>query len=141
MIRRLADIDMVLVASPSFTAEWGNPQTIADLGKLPFARYAIAGRPHSIRFLNGESIATRGRVDCDTGYGLHIVALEGMGIAHLMRCVVAEDLREGRLVQLLPNERLPSLPFSAVHAFGNTVPTRVRLLCEFIHAEAKQFAE
>ena len=140
MIRRLGDIDMVLVASPKFTAEWGSPLTIADLGKLPFARYAIAGRPHSIRFLSGESIVTGGRVDCDSGYGLHVAALEGMGVAHLMRCVVAEDLREGRLVQLLPDQLLPRLPFSALHAFGSTVPTRVKLLCDFIHAEAKRFS-
>ena len=140
MIRRLADIEMVLVASPMFIEAWGNPGTIADLGELPFARYAIVGRPHFIRFMSGESIVTRGRLDCDSGYGLHVAALEGLGVAHLMRCVVAEDLREGRLVQLLPDQLLPRLPFSALHAFASTVPTRVRLLCDFIHGEARQFS-
>ncbi|MBA8903924.1 LysR family transcriptional regulator [Phyllobacterium sp. P30BS-XVII] len=141
MIRRLADIDMVLVASPSCIAEWGTPRTILDLGKLPFARYAIAGRPHSILFSNGESIVTHGRIDCDSGHALRVSALEGMGVAHLMRFVVADDLRKGSLIQLLASEPLPSQPFSAIHAFRSTVPTRVRLLCDFIADEAKRFSE
>ena len=65
MIRRLADIEMVLVASPMFIEAWGNPGTIADLGELPFARYAIIRFVHTfIRFMSGESIVTRGRLDC-----------------------------------------------------------------------------
>lgn len=137
IVRRLMDVEMVLVASPSFTSHWGNPQTVAELSKLPFARY-VAGRTQTIHFQNGESIVTSGRVDCDSGYGLQVAALEGIGVAHLMHWVVAEDLRAGRLVQILADVPLPSLPFNAVHAFKENVPARVRLLCDFMRDEARR---
>lgn len=139
MVRRLMDVEMVLVASPSFTSRWGNPQTVAELSKLPFARY-VAGRTQTIHFQNGESIVTSGRVDCDSGYGLQVAALEGMGVAHLMRWVVADDLRAGRLMQILADVPLPSLPFNAVHAFKENVPVRVRLLCDFMRDEARRLS-
>jgi hypothetical protein len=35
---------------------------------------------------------------------------------------------------------LPELPFNAMHAFGRTVPLRVRPLCDFMASEAKAIA-
>ncbi|MEP7453595.1 LysR family transcriptional regulator [Phyllobacterium sp. SB3] len=139
MIRRLANIRMVLVASPAFLADQRIPQEIDDLRNLPFAQYLAGGQSHSVRFSNGETIVTHGRVACDSAYGLRAAALEGMGVAHLMNCVVADDLRDGKLIQILHNEPLPSLPFSAIHAFGKTVPNRVRLLCDFVQAQTRSF--
>ncbi|MDI7861375.1 LysR family transcriptional regulator [Rhizobiaceae bacterium n13] len=137
MVRRLAELDMVLVASPAYVATFGNPASIDDLRDLPFARYSLGGRPRAVQFSNGTSISPRGRMDCDSGYGLHAAALQGMGIAHLMRCVVEKDLSSGDLVRILPNEPLPALPFNALHAFGRMVPARVKLLCDFIAQETK----
>jgi DNA-binding transcriptional LysR family regulator len=137
MMRRLAELDMVLVASPAFVEACGNPATIDDLRDLPFARYTLGGRPQPVRFSNGVTISPRGSMDSDSGYGLHAAALQGMGIAHLLRCVVETDLRSGRLVRILPDEPLPALPFCALHAFARMVPVRVKLLCDFIAHEAK----
>ncbi|MEZ2128938.1 MULTISPECIES: LysR family transcriptional regulator [unclassified Sinorhizobium] len=135
--RKLANLDMVLVASPAFIEREGEPKTIAELACLPFVRYTLPARPFEIRFSNGTLISPAGVIDCDSGFALQAAALQGMGIAYLLKCVVADDLRRGRLVQVLPREPLPSLPLNALHAFGRTVPAKVRLLCDFIAQEVR----
>lgn len=121
IVRRLMDVEMVLVASPSFTSHWGNPQTVAELSKLPFARY-VAGRTQTIHFQNGESIVTSGRVDCDSGYGLQVAALEGIGVAHLMHWVVAEDLRAGLWSRFWQMCRCPRYPLTLFTPSKKTYP-------------------
>jgi len=136
--RTLAQLDMALVASPAFLARHGEPATLEQLRGLPFVRYLFRSRALPIRFEDGTSIQPRGRIGMDTGAGLRAAALEGMGVAHLMKCTVQSDLDEGNLVQVLPQLRLPSLPLHAMHAFGRLTPARVRLFTDFVAREIQR---
>lgn len=135
MVRTLAQLEMVLVASPAFLDRWGAPRSVDDLRALPFARYFVGRRVPEIRFADGTTVATRGRVGFDSGFGLRAAATLGMGIAYLTRCIVEEDLRRGDLVVVLPDKPLPPMPFQALHAFGQAAPARVRILSDFIAEE------
>lgn len=138
--KKLSDIEMVLVAAPSFVERYGNPENIEDLAKMPFAKYYIPGRRFEVLFANGSRISPGGSIECDFGFGLQAAALHGHGVAHLMKFVVAEDMKAGGLVQLLPKLPLPSLPLNALHGFGRSVPLRVRALCDFIAAEVNKLS-
>jgi hypothetical protein len=50
---------------------------------------------------------------------------------------VTKELQAGALIAVAPKIALPSLPFNALHAFGRTVPLRVKLFCDFIAREAR----
>lgn len=139
-MRTLASLDMVLVASPAFLHRAGEPHSVRELRELPFVRYLFAGRTLPLTFKDGSTIAPRGRIGLDTGFGLHAAALSGMGIAHLMKCTVQADLDRGNLVQLLRDHPLPPLPLLALHAFGKLTPARVRLFSDFIEQEIRQLA-
>lgn len=141
IVRRLADLPMVMVASPDFVAAWGDPESAEALARLPFARYAMGGAVQPVRLVGGATFMPNGRIDCDTGTALIHAALNGLGAAYLLRCLVKEELRAGRLVELAPEITLPKLPLSALHAFGRTVPARVRLFCDFMAGEAKALAQ
>lgn len=136
--RTLATLDMALVASPAFLARHGAPGTLEQLRGLPFVRYLFRGRASPIAFDDGTSIQPRGRIGLDTGAGLRAAALEGMGVAHLMKCTVQEDLDRGRLVEVMPQLRLPSLPLQSMHAFGQLTPARVRLFTDFVAREIQR---
>lgn len=133
--RTLARMDMVLVASPGLLQGQGHPQTVADLRLLPFVRYQLGGRTLPIVFASGETLLPKGRIGLDSGFGLRTAALDGMGVAYLMRCIVQQDLQEGRLVQLLPDQTLPALELHAVHGFGVNTPIRVKLFTDFVQQE------
>jgi DNA-binding transcriptional LysR family regulator len=137
IVRHLADFDMVLVASPSFIDRWGHPTSAAEFNEVPFARYALNGQIKSIVLRDGAEIIPTGRIDCDTGFALHAAARHGLGVAYMMRCVVAEDIRTGELIDLTPHNAFAPLAFNAVHAFGRTVPRRVTVFCEFVAREAQ----
>jgi DNA-binding transcriptional LysR family regulator len=141
IVRRLADLPMVIVASPTFVGSHGSPRSVEELARLPFARYAMGGAVQSVRLADGMDFMPAGRVDGDTGIALIQAALSGLGAAYLLRCLVTDELRAGTLVDLAPDIALPRLPLNALHAFGRTVPARVRLFCDFMAGEAKALAE
>ncbi|KQS76405.1 LysR family transcriptional regulator [Rhizobium sp. Leaf383] len=135
--RKIADMEMVIVASPELYLSRGEPRTIRDLALFPFARYVSTTKPFEITFENGSAIAPPGTVDCDTGYGLHRAALHGLGAAYLMRRIASRDIEEGRLVAIEVESALPALPLSAVHAFGHRPPHKVTVLCDLIAEEVR----
>ncbi|MEO7051555.1 MAG: LysR family transcriptional regulator [Rhodanobacter sp.] len=139
-MRTLAQLDMALVASPALLHQTGEPRSIQELRELPFIRYLLGGRTLPLTFADGATIMPRGRIGLDTGFGLHAAALNGMGVAHLMKCTVQADLDRGDLVQLMRGQRLPSLPLLALHAFGKLTPARVKLLSDFVELEIRRLA-
>lgn len=141
IVRRLAYLPMIVVGSPAFVETWGHPKFMADLAALPFVRYAMSGEVKSVRLADGTVFVPKGRVDCDTGIAMIEAARSGLGAAYLLRCLVTDELRAGTLVDLAPGIALPKLSLSALHAFGRTVPTRVRLFCDFMASEAKILAD
>jgi DNA-binding transcriptional LysR family regulator len=137
IVRHLADLPMVIVASPAFLETCGNPLPVKSFAAMPFARYVLGGLVQPVRLADGSSFVPVGRVDCDSGAALIQAALAGLGAAYLLRCLVAKELQAGTLVAPAPEIALPSLPFNALHAFGRTVPLRVKLFCDFIAREAR----
>jgi DNA-binding transcriptional LysR family regulator len=140
MVRTLMQLDMVLVASPAFLLHWGNPGSVEALRGLPFVRYMARGKPLPLEFADGTTFLPQGRVDLDSGFGLRIAALNGIGIAYLMKCTVQQDLEQGNLVQVMQGQRLPSMPLQALHAFGKLTPARVRLFSDFVARELQRIA-
>jgi DNA-binding transcriptional LysR family regulator len=139
-MRTLVRLETVLVASPVFLRQWGEPRSTQELGERPFVRYLRGGRSSPLTFGDGSMVQPQGRIGLDTGFGIRTAALNGMGVAHLMKCAVQEDLDRGDLVRLMPDLPLPSLPLLALHPFGRLAPMRVKLLSDFIEQEARKFS-
>lgn len=138
--RVLAQLDMVLVASPGLLARHGMPGTLDALRDMPFVRYLMKGRSYPLTFDDGTTFVPRGPLGVDTGAGLREAALRGIGVAYLMTCTVQADIDAGRLVPVWPAQALPSLPLHALHAFGRLTPARVRLLTDFVATECRRLA-
>ena len=83
-------------------------------------------------------LPTSGRLLTDDSGSIREDVMRGGGIAYLLRVTVAQDLAEGRLVELLPELKLPTMPVFAVYAFGRQLPVRARLFIDFV---AGQIAE
>lgn len=139
--RKLADMEMVIVASPDLLAKHGHPQTIEQLAGFPFARYLGSSGSFEIQFANGQSLSPAGVIDCDTGFALQRAAVMGVGAAYLMKCIVKDDLAQGTLITLVPAQTLPTLPLYAVHAFSRNTPAKVVRFCELIIQEMSQLSQ
>jgi DNA-binding transcriptional LysR family regulator len=130
----LGRLPMVLVASPTYLARDGRPETLEALKAASHLRYmlgGLGGRPLGIAFANGVALSPEGVFDSDSGIALRIAALNGVGIACMPKSWVEADLQAGRLEIVLPDEPLEGVPVRALHAFGRVVPLRVRLFTDF----------
>lgn len=129
--RKIANLPIVLVASPAYVEQRGRPASIMALQSHDFVRYQMAGRPYPVILADGTTIVPNGRFDTDDGGAIRQAALAGAGIAHLMQFAVQDDLDTGRLVRILPEVAMPTMPVHIVHAYGRQLPVRARLFVDF----------
>lgn len=141
VIRKLADSPQRLVASPALLKDFPRPLLPADLAALP----SLAWDPASLApewQLDGPDGATstirhRPRLVTEDMVALRLAALRGIGACQFPTFVVADDIKAGRLIDLLPQW---SPKAGVIHA---AFPTRrgllpsVRALLDFL---AKEYA-
>jgi DNA-binding transcriptional LysR family regulator len=92
----------------------------------------LAGRPFPITFADGTSLTPEGALDADSGDALRIAAVNGLGIAQILRTNVDEELSAGLLSVVLPENPMPSVPVQVLHAFGRSMPSRARVFLDFV---------
>lgn len=132
---RLIEARRVLCASPDHIAKHGTPAHPRELksrrclhyGHLPTgSAWRLTGPDgrHDIR-VNGVLCSNNGEV-------LKTAALDGLGIALLPTFIVAEALRAGRLVAVLPDFRPPEIWVCVIYPPGRHLSAKVRLLTDFL---------
>jgi DNA-binding transcriptional LysR family regulator len=76
---------------------------------------------------SGSSVTVEvgGSVQIDNDEAQRAIAIEGGGIAYLPFDLVERDLAEGRLQQILPGWRLPTMPIRVVYPSKRLMPRAV----------------
>jgi DNA-binding transcriptional LysR family regulator len=138
--RRLADMPLVLAASPDYLARRGTPESIDALHSHAHVRYVLGGKAFPIRFADGTVLNPAGVFDTDNSVALRVAALGHLGVVQILRLFVQDDIDAGRLVPVLPSQPLPLVTISALHAFGRQAPARARLFIEFLAAELERLS-
>ncbi len=124
---RLADVPRIVVAAPGLWGD-GPPPQGAALRDLPWLALTTYYREEVTLSRGGEELRfpIRPRLGTDSLHALRAAALAGLGAAIVSAWAVAEDLRQGRLVQLAPDWRAAPLPVSLVYPAGRLQPARLR---------------
>lgn len=129
--RFIATVRRMLVASPGYLARHGTPERPADLAHHRFLTYSLADGATTLRF--DEETGGSHEVTVDGVFRVNngLVEQEGvlcdLGIAQLPTFVVGDELRAGRLVQVLPNYRVEERFAFAVFPAGGPSPAAARL--------------
>ncbi|WP_369976652.1 LysR family transcriptional regulator [Xanthomonas bundabergensis] len=137
--RRLAGNRRVLCASPDYLHRHGQPATPADLATHACLLLTGAdGRQDTWRLYGAEgevAVRVSGPLESNFGEVLRDAALNGQGIALHSVWHVADDLRRGRLRQVLPQYALAETGIHAVMPQRRLVPPRVRAFVEFMQVQ------
>lgn len=141
--RKIATNRRVLCASPDYLARHGTPQAPDDLERHEcLVLVGSQGRQDVWRMSdhNGREVAVRvgGRFECNFGEALRDAAVGGLGIALHSTWHVCDDLRSGRLRQVLPACSVAESGIHAVMPQRRLVPLRVRAFVDFL---CERFAE
>lgn len=129
---RLGEMQRGVVASPAYLQRHGVPRTLADLERHACLCLSQQ-RGWSFRD-HGESVTIKvgGALECNDGAVLHEWALHARGLAWRSMWEVGEDLRAGRLIQVLEDCAAPPIGIYAVFPQRRHLPLRVRLFIDLL---------
>lgn len=141
--RRVGTVKRLLVATPSLMARCPEPRLPDHLRRIPCVTYSRFSAQNQWTF---ESDSGRHVVDvesslvCDDADVMTEAALQGLGAAVLPGWCAAAHLAAGRLVHLLPDYTVPSLPMHLVYPDAQWMSHRARLFRDLIVERAEVFS-
>ena len=132
---RLAVVPQVLVASPAYLKQRGEPKNIADLAEHDCMVHALKS-PTNIWTFTGatgkSNVRVRGTIRANYGEPLRHAALLGQGISMHPTYMVKHDLTAGRLQTVLSEYKPVGVDIYAVFPSRKNLPARVRTFLDFL---------
>ena len=132
--RKLGSFRSMLVASPEYLAQRGEPMAPADLAghdciidtnrRAP--RRWVLGPEDS-----GKVVTVQGRFQVNSARAAVELAARGLGIAYAPRFALTHALAAGQVVCILADHPVELSPLSAVYLEGRVLPRKVRALIDF----------
>ncbi|OGB15911.1 MAG: LysR family transcriptional regulator [Burkholderiales bacterium RIFCSPLOWO2_12_67_14] len=136
VIKRLGDDEPLLVASPALLARQGTPTTLDELSRLDSMAMSTTDGRASIPLTGPDGRQTilqhTPRYVADDLLTLHVAALAGTGMCWLPSYMCEDDLRQGRLVRLLPDWQTPRGLVHAVFPSRRGLTPAVRCFLDFL---------
>jgi len=139
--RLLARVRVVVCASPTYLARHGTPTCVAQLAEHAVVAYTYAPTGDVWHFDTPDGpaeVSTHTRMRVNNGDTCRAAALAHQGIIRLPYFVVADDLAQGRLVNLLAESTTAEVGVFAVYPARRQMSARVRALVDFL---AEAFAD
>ena len=136
--KKLASTRVMLCAAPAYLERVGTPSHPEDLALHQVIAYSYWAGRDEWTFTGPEgvvSVKTRARLYANNGDTCLAAALSGQGIILQPSFLVAEDVRAGRLVELMPEYRSIELGIYAVYPTRKQLALKVRRLIDYL-AEA-----
>ncbi|WP_231886066.1 LysR family transcriptional regulator [Bordetella ansorpii] len=134
--RRVADNRRILAASPAYLKAHGQPAQPEELERhncLVFAYPGLLQNTWPLRKGRREKpVAVSGTLCSDSGDVLHAWCLAGLGISLRETWDIHEELRDGRLVRVLPDWEATPSKISIVRARREPVPRRLTAFSDFL---------
>ncbi|AKS41146.1 LysR family transcriptional regulator [Wenzhouxiangella marina] len=133
--RRLATTRLVLCASPDYLQRHGRPEAPKDLVEHRIWSYSYFRLGDEWRFDGPEgevSVRLRPVLHSNNGDTCRMGAVQGHAVVLQPGFLVEGDLKEGRLVELLPDYRAGELGVFALYPSRRHVAPKLRLMVEYL---------
>lgn len=126
---------IVFVASPGFFRRFGVPKSVDEIRSYPSVTQVSGewGRTHQFRYL-GEIVdfEVPQHFRMNSARAVKNACLTGYGYSLLPDFMVADDLAENRLVQLLPNYEPVEQSIYAFYAQRRHTPQKIRVFLDYL---------
>jgi DNA-binding transcriptional LysR family regulator len=141
--RQLVKMPQVLCASPDYLADFGTPQHPDELPAHQAVRFfsSSGNVDYPIQLtVQGQvrDYALGGWISVNDADDYVVCALRGCGMIQLPRFHVEDELRDGRLVEVLPEWASPELPLSVLYPYRRHLSPRIRVFIDWISALYQQ---
>lgn len=140
--RRLFAVRVPLVASPDYVSRHGAPGHPRELERYPAILFTQVAAPRTWLFrhpVEGDfSVNVEGRLHLDNGDVAVPALLAGIGLGLMPEFLIWRHLRDGRLVELLPDWAIPPGGLHIVTPPGALRPARTRVLIDFLAGQFRR---
>ena len=138
--RRLAMSKLVLCASPAYVAQHGEPATPLDVSNHKVLNFAFEQLRHSWPMsFDGQGpkgeIPISSRMVSNNSLVLRHAAFAGMGIMVRSSFTLDDDFSSGRLVRLLKDHPLGTMPVNMIYPSRQLMSLKVRSFVDFMSAQ------
>lgn len=135
--KRLASDRIAITASPDYLKHHGRPKKPLDLEQhncLTYS-YAASGDEWKLTGPGGAyAIKVAGSMRASNGDMVRLAALEGLGLMRQPRFLCGEDLRQGRLEEVLGDYNAGEIGIYAVYPSRKYLSAKVRTFVDFLSA-------
>jgi DNA-binding transcriptional LysR family regulator len=132
--RHVGDVRRMLVASPAYLSKHGIPKTPEDLKTHTVIGQTALMPNRELRYFKASKparITLPIRFEINDAHACISVAVQGKGITIALSYMVADALRDGRLVPVLNKFRPPSVPVNLIYAQRRIVAPKIRAFIDF----------
>lgn len=132
--RRLGSVHRILVASPDYIERHGKPATPADLTRHAMIAFTGLMPNREWRYLDGRSgkaVSFQPRLEINDAVAAIAAAEAGDGITVALSYMVARQIREGSLVQILEDLTPPAVPVHLVFPQSRLLAPKLRVFVDF----------
>jgi DNA-binding transcriptional LysR family regulator len=139
--RQIAGTRLVLCAAPAYLQRKGTPQHPKDLAAHDVVGYSLLATGDQWQFVGPDgpvSVKVRPRLWSNNGDSCIATCIQGAGIQMQPTFLIAEELRRGELVEILPQFQAVTLGIYAVYPTRKFVLPKVRALVEFLDARLRE---
>lgn len=132
--RRLASNRRVICAAPGYIDRYGMPETPQDLALHNCLRLSTVASWNDWRFAEGPEAppVLDGNFEANSADAIYHAALAGVGVARLSTYLIGEDLREGRLVRLLPDYAQEDSSIVALYQDRRNLAPKIRAFLDHL---------
>ena len=137
---RLAPCEQIICGAPRYLDRHGAPSVPGELVRHNCLSYAHSPDSNTWWLVgpNGEEhVKVRGRLRANDGEALRCAVLTGLGLALMPALQIAEDLRVGDLVEVLPEYEDRSHSIYAVYPQDRRMLPKVRAFVGFLEARCR----
>jgi DNA-binding transcriptional LysR family regulator len=133
--RQISSTRLVLCASPKYLKVRGKPKHPAELANHAVVAYSLLSIGATWEFEGPQGrvpVKVAPRMFTNSGDTCRVMALEHQAVVLQPTFLVGDDLRSGKLVELMPAYRSIELGIYAVYPTRKHVPPKVRLLIDHL---------
>lgn len=147
----IGEMSVINCASPAYLERYGTPRGIEDLNQHHLVLYVqhFGGAPEKFEYLEDtdtgnlrvKEIKLSGLITVNTIGGYKSACLAGLGICQIPLMGVTQELKTGRLVQILPELQASPMPLRWVYPYTRHIPRRVQVFMDAFQPYVEHYLE
>lgn len=133
--RKLTSTRIIAAASPSYLNKYGLPTHPNQLQNHDIILYSHWAKNELWEFWQDKimyPVQLRAKVYCNNGDSCRMMMLQGGGISLQPDFIIGEDLKAGRLIEVLPTYKIQDYNIYIVYPSRKLLPLRTQCLIDFL---------